>query len=333
MIEGDFMQELLGRIFGNKLEKYEAVRYSLPLYLKDGRSFFVVTVCGQSFVIVRFLTTERFNINTLKKQMATYKNSLKESIAYGFDKVSTFQRKSLIENEVPFVALNGQVYLPFIGAYFEKSVKSEETVPEKFTWGAQLLFLLFLYENNAYTKTEAIKRLMVKPMTVTRASRILVEKGLIKEKKRGNEVWMTIAEEDRKAFYVKGERYLINPVHDVIYVPNGRVAGKVPAAGEYSLSLRSDFGYPEYVEYAFYKDDPGIKDMAGIDPSLDASGNLARFQKWRYDPKLFSGNVFEKEMVDPVSLICSLSDVKDERIHKCLEQVKEEIWKWQTTRN
>ena len=327
------MEELLERIFGKKLEQYDAARYSLPIYLKDGRRFFNASVGGHSFVIVQFVTTERFNVKTLKKQLENYQNVVKKCVAFGFDRLSCFQRKSLIENDIPFIAGNGQLYLPFLGAYFEKHALSEEVIPEKFTWAAQILFLLFLYERNGCSKTEACRRLMVKPMTITRASRQLGEKGLIKEERRGNEIWMIIAEEDRKAFYEKGEKYLINPIHSVIYVPNARIYSDVPDAGEYSLSLRSDFGYPEYVEYAFYKDDPGIKGMTGMKPSLDASTNLARFQKWRYDPKLFSGNVSEKIMVDPVSLICSLSDVKDERVHKCLEQVKEEIWRWQTTKN
>ncbi len=174
---------------------------------------------------------------------------------------------------------------------------------------------------------EACRRLMVKPMTITRASRQLAEKGLIKEERRRNEIWMTIAEEDRKAFYEKGKKYLMNPVHGVIYVPNARKDRNVPEAGEFSLARRSDFGYPEYVEYAFYKDDPAVKDVQGVNPGLDASGDLARYQIWRYDPKLFSNN----GMVDPVSLMCSLSDIEDERIHKCIDQVKKEIWKWQTT--
>ncbi len=323
------MRELLRNTFGGKLEQYDEARYSLPLYLKDGRRFFDASVLGCSFVIVQFVTAERFNVKTLKIQLATYQKHIKKSVTYGFDKVSSFQRKSLIENDIPFIAGNGQLFLPFLGVYFEKAALNEDVTPEKFTWAAQILFLLFLYEKNGCSKSEACRRLMVKPMTITRASKQLVDKGLIKEERRGNEIWMIIAEENRRAFYEKGEKYLINPIHSVIYVPNVRKDRDMPEAGEFSLARRSDFGYPEYVEYAFYKDDPHVKDMRGVDPGLDASGNLARYQKWRYDPKLFSSN----GMVDPVSLICSLSDVKDERIYKCLDQVKEEIWEWQTTRN
>lgn len=319
------MRDVLARIYGNKLEEFKPVKFSLPIYLQDNKAFYKVSISGRSFVIVYHQSIERFNIKTLKKQMITYQKSIGKDIVYGFSRITTFQRTSLIENDIPFISGNGQMFLPFMGVYFEKCVKTEDKEQDRFMPATQLLFLLFLYGNNSYTKSGAANKLRVKPMSITRASKQLVDKGLIKEEKRGTEVWMIISDVDRKVFYEKGEPYLIDPVQSVVYAPNARVNRDTPESGEFGLSKRSELGYPEYVEYAFYKDDPGIRDLLGVNPNLDETANLARIQKWKYDPSLFSRD----GMVDPVSLISSLRSINDDRIHKCLEQVKEEIWTWQ----
>ena len=117
MVEGVFMKGFLEQIYGNKLEEFSNVKYMLPLYLQDGRAFYKATVSGHSFVIVFFQKSERFNIKTLKKQLIAYRQSIKEDIVYGFEKITTFQRKCLIENEIPFISQNNQMYLPFLGIY------------------------------------------------------------------------------------------------------------------------------------------------------------------------------------------------------------------------
>lgn len=319
------MKKLFEQVYGRKLDCFEEIKYSLPLYLQDGKTFYRVSVSGKTFVVVFSETKERFNIKNLKKQLATYQNAIKADVVYGFDKISSFQRKSMIENEIPFVSCNGQMYLPFMGVFFEKCAKGEDIVKEHFAPGSQVLFLLFLYENDSYTKLEAAKRLQVLPMTISRASKQLLEKGLIEEKKQGTEIVMTVSVKNRRELYSKAEKYLINPVQSFLYLPNGRVDRSIPASGEFSLSRRSDLGYPKYVEYALYKDLPFFKGLISVDPDLDYEADIVRIQKWKYDPLLFSCN----GQVDPVSLICTFADTRDERIHKCLEPVKEEIWNWQ----
>ena len=319
------MKKLFEQVYGRKLDCFEEIKYSLPLYLQDGKTFYRVSVSGKTFVVVFSETKERFNIKNLKKQLATYQNAIKADVVYGFDKISSFQRKSMIENEIPFVSCNGQMYLPFMGVLFEKCAKGEDIVKEHFAPGSQVLFLLFLYENDSYTKLEAAKRLQVLPMTISRASKQLLEKGLIEEKKQGTEIVMTVSVKDRRELYSKAEKYLINPVQSFFYLPNGRVYSSTPASGEFSLSQRSDMGYPKYVEYAFYKDSQFFNGLTSVDPDLNYETDIVRIQKWKYDPLLFSCN----GQVDPVSLICTFADSRDERIHKCLEQVKEEIWNWQ----
>lgn len=323
------MKELLKSVFGNKLERYDEIKRALPLYLKDGRRFFDVSIAGHAFILVYIQRQERFNINGLKKQLVSYQKAFQSTIVCGFDRISFFQRKTLIENDISFVAGNEQIYMPFLGLLFGKCYQEEEVLREHFMPVTQALFLLFLYEKNSYTKSEAADRLKLQPMSISRASKQLYKLGLIQEEKKGTNIVMTINYKDRKLFYEHGERYMINPVQSVVYVQNARVNAHTPEAGVLGLSRRSDIGYPDYIEYAFYRETPGIRWENGVDPDLFDSVGLVRIQKWKYDPLLFAHG----HMLDPVSLICSFKDNSDERISKCLDQVKEEIWTWQITQS
>lgn len=318
------MKELLEQVFGNVLEEYKVTKMSLPLYLQDDRQILTVSIAGHAFHIVRFMTLNRFNINTLKKQLIKYREYMGINVGYGFSRVTTYQRKSLVEHGIPFVAENGQIYLPFIGAYFEQCSNNESYVTEQFTPAAQMLFLLFLYRNNSYTKSEAATALKISAMSITRASKQLLELGLITEEKNGTEVRMRICCEDRDEYYQLGENYLINPVQNTLYRENVRVDPNTPAAGEYALYREYSLGNADYVEYAVYKDCPRIEKWTSVEPSLYDYFNICKYQLWKYDPRLFANN----DTVDPVSLICSLKDSDDERIQMCLAEVKKEISKW-----
>ncbi len=322
------MKKILSEIYGNKLMKYSRKKVSLPLYLQDEREFFEVVVLNTAFVIVIRHDAERFNIKSLLKEMAKYTELLKANIVFGFEKITSFQRKSLIENDVPFVSGNGQVYIPFLGSYFDKCANNVEIIPDMFTPSTQLLFLLFLYGKDSYTKSEAAKELHINPMSISRASKQLLSNDLIREDKKGTEIMMSI-NLNREDYLNKGIKYMINPIQIEMFIPGIKEKKNIPAAGEYSLSLRTEYGYPEYVEYAFDKDNDDLKKIKGVDPNLNKENNLVKIQKWKYNPLLFSkdGNV------DPVSLMCSLKDINDERIQKCLNKVKGEISEWRIMMN
>ena len=135
------MKKIFELVYGKKLDSIEEIKYSLPLYLIEGKSFYKVAISGKTFVVVFSVNKNRFNVVNLKKQLSSYRQLIKEEIAFGFDTISFFQRRSMIENDIPFVSRNGQMYLPFIGVFFEKCPINEDTAKEEFSPVAQLLFL------------------------------------------------------------------------------------------------------------------------------------------------------------------------------------------------
>jgi len=323
------MEEVLKRIYGTQLEQYRQKKVNLPLYLVDGRQIFDVSVSGNPFILVNFLNEERLNVSMLNKQMVKYEDAFGTNIAFGFSHVSAFQRKALVDNRIPFVAGNEQVYLPFLGSCFSKIRKAIVSKKiEKLSPATQLLALFMLYSKKCYNKNEAAKEVGLSPMSVTRAVRDLQQIGLIKEEKAGNEILISF--EDKQNPLSVLMPYLINPVQDIVFVESSEwKMTNALQAGEWSLAKRSMLSKPKYEEYALSKKDPFFQNATEHDPDLDENLELIRIQKWKYDPYVLSNGL----EVDPISLFCSYQGEEDERIRMSLEEVQKEIEKWQIMKN
>lgn len=325
------MKGVLEQFYGSLLERYQQKEADLlPFYLKEGRQIFDVSVFKTQFVLVSIISEERFNITALKKQLTKYREIFGVDIAYGFRRVSSFQRKALVENGIPFVSCNEQVFLPFLGSYFSKIPKEiSDRKVEKLSPSSQLLALFMFYGRGEkkYNKNETAVKIGLSPMSVTRAVRELVQIGIMKEERYGNEILISWEEGRRSVSDLMP--YLINPVQNTIFVEKTTLCtNNMLQAGEWSLAERSMLAPPKYEEYAIVKNDPFLKTVTEYDPDLDVNRRLIKIQKWKYDP-LILGN---GSAVDPVSLICSFQNEEDERIKRSLEEVQGEIEQWRTTK-
>lgn len=323
------MKQLLLDVFGKDLERYESISPSLPIYLINQRQLYNISIMGESFILVMLPATNRFNVSTLKKQILNYQRTLDNPVVYGFNSVTSFQRKSLIENRVPFVAENGQIFLPFLGTVFGQCSSTQlKADVDHFSPSAQLLLFLLMYKPDGYkiNKGKVAGTLNISLMSITRAVRELVALNFISETQQGTEkvIQRVLPVEDA---YELAKPYLINPVYKTIFVQGNEVNNNsYIRAGEYNLAERSMLGYPRYMEYSISKELYSSLDHTEIDPTLTESP-LVKVQVWKYDPSILSDN----NEVDPLSLICSFKEEGDERIQGCLEEVEKEIFNWRIT--
>lgn len=324
------LEKILKNIYGSQLESYSKKKASMPMYLTEGKEFFEVAVLGVRFILVNNKSIERFNIVALSKHSQKYYEYFNENIVYGFPSLSSLQRKSLIENNISFISGNEQIFLPFLGSCFAKCYKEQMNKPiDKFSPSSQLLALYMLYNERGrrINKSETAKKVGLSAMSITRAVRDLVQIGVLREEKVGNEVFIII-DRERKDVYEEITPYLINPIQETVYVKKEKAEKeKLLQAGEYSLSKRSMLGYPKYEEYALAKNSAVIEGVKTYNPDLDIEEKLVRIQKWKYNPLALGYG----GMVDPISLICSFQNEVDERIQMSLDEVQGEIDKWNTT--
>lgn len=292
----------------------------LPMYLMM-RKLYLVTVGGVGFLLVNLPAKDSANVRSLGKQMYTYQKSTGENVVFSIEGISKRQRAVMIENKIPFISLPNQVYLPFAGILLQEEFKNLNSVKvDRLTPASQMLLLLLLErkQERGMTKGEAAKRLKLTATSITRASNQLHQLGATKEERIGQERRMICPHSRKKCMEMMGE-YLISPVKEVIYSRTTKEISELPDGGETALARKSMLNPPKNPEKACYKEDGFLLGVERLDPQLDDISHAVRLEVWKYDPALFS----KRNVVDPISLYCSLRDNEDERIQGALEEMME----------
>lgn len=88
-------------------------------------------------------TEELATLPALKKQIVKIQQIDNVPVVFELTTVSNYRRKSLIENNIPFIT-DKQVFLPFIGTMLSDE-KEPQKLTGKFVYSTQQLFLFYLY--------------------------------------------------------------------------------------------------------------------------------------------------------------------------------------------
>ena len=159
---------MLTSVFGISI-KYEAWNHqdSLPVYIAGSYDFHTAYI-GNRRCIMLAPTEELATLPALKKQIVKIQQIDNVPVVFELTTVSNYRRKSLIENNIPFIT-DKQVFLPFIGTMLTDE-KEPPKLTGKFVYSTQQLFLFYLYskKKRLYT-SEAGKVLPFTAMTLTRA--------------------------------------------------------------------------------------------------------------------------------------------------------------------
>jgi hypothetical protein len=239
-------------------------------------------------------------------------------VALKLNTLSEERRKALIGVQIPFVAA-GQVFLPFMGTVLSKRLYGELKQREKLTPSAQLLLFAYLYQPKTHMHTNGMaERLGISAMQVTRAVRQLQRLGLFDVSKDGVRLVVT-GKSNHRALFESAALYLIDPVCDVLYVPNDRRPETLPIAGMSALAQWSMLSPPSVVTYACHckADRP-----QGGNALIDRDGQ-SRLEIWRYTPTILS---MRPDTADALSVIMTLRDERDPRVEQAIEETLSRLW-------
>lgn len=155
-------------------------------------------------------------------------------VVFELTTVSNYRRKSLIENNIPFIT-DKQVFLPFIGTMLSDE-KEPQKLTGKFVYSTQQLFLFYLYskKKRLYT-SEAGKVLPFTAMTLTRAVKQLETTDLFLVAKDGVNKFIE-SKYKRDELFEKAKVYLTTPVRKTGYIDKTQVTENMVFAGETALS-------------------------------------------------------------------------------------------------
>lgn len=283
----------------------------LPLYL----DLYEIQPISLDGVKVLFITPRETlsNVKALKKHLEKMQSLSGCFVSLLLNDISEIRKKSFLENHIPFVVTNNQIYLPFMAIYLQEKNKTKIEAVSQLTPAAQLVFINFFKQNSeALAVASFAKKLQFSEMSTTRALRQLVATGLFEIKKGTitNSNLLVTKVKDKEELFNKIEPYLINPVKNSFYIDKEELNNKeLLPSGETYLSMFSMLGKEELDTWAFYGK---FTDFKTATNELTDISKQAKIEIWKYNPKL----VCLEETNDSISVYLSLKNSTDARISK-----------------
>lgn len=294
-----------------------------PIFLNEIYKFYFTEILGRDCLLLE-IQDEAMGITVLNKHIKLIKSIMDDEVIFVYKTISRFRRKSLIEQRIPFVVEDKQMFLPFLGLDLKELKDKHKEEIRTFSDSTQLTFLYFLYNKELKINgTELAETLNVTAMTASRVLNELHNLGLIAYEIGGktgrSKEYRRIGDPE---YYNEGSKYLKNPVKDTVCVE--KIKENYPVAGLEALSMISMVNPPDRkVRAIFKKDFDRIKDKIILDKARIMDEKIDELEVWCYDPVFLSKN----NIVDLVSLSLSLGEINDERIEQALEQRMEtEEW-------
>lgn len=299
-------------------------RHNLPLYLTEKYDFYSVQLLGVPCVFIDVLTESPLVGRMLKIIDMIRKQNSDYYYVFLFKDISTYKRKSLIQNRVAFVVENGQMYLPFLGLDLSNQTKTRNTPKDFFSSTTQLVYLFWLYHPDwTLDATDLGFKLGISRVHANRTLNELCDLNLLDFQISGptarNKIYHRIPDTD---YYRQGKGYLKNPVKKTVYMVGP--GEKYKYAGLDALSKISMLNPPERTVLAVHrKEAKRIEDRFITDIEQADDEQAVEVQIWQYNPDMLT----ETDQVDIVSLDLTLEPIKDDRIEQALEaNMKGESW-------
>lgn len=292
----------------------------LPLVYRGRYEFYDIEVGKADFVAIVPQTS--VGLITMRKDIKLIEKELNANCAFVFESVTFYIKEKLLDEGIPYVVIDKQIYLPFLGYALSKNDARDLPRVDTISYLTQKLLLTAIYNKwEDVTVSEAGRRLGVTKMSLSRCFDELEVLGInilgIKGKSR-----VITVQKDKKLLWEDLQRVLRNPVitryeftEDIML----RNKAGVTALCEYSLM--SDNAYPTY---AILKKE--LKDL-----------NLKSYRRARSEDEIgcvvlelgyfidFDGKNFE----DPLSVALTLTDeeMQDERVAISVDSMLEEyVW-------
>lgn len=287
------------------------------VFLRNHYNFYNIIILQEQYVFLEVLGSI-VGINELLKHIKIIIDTTGSQVVLYLKNVTRYRRRTLIENKIPFVIDNEQMYLPFLGLDLKQTKEVGEKEIEVFNTSTQVAYLYFLYnKETVINTTEFASKIGVTKMTASRALNNLYGADLISYEIGGktarSKKYKRISDPN---YFIVGREYLKTPVRDIVYTktkPQGALIAGTQALAELSMLNSSGFEIMAIDRHQINKDNLGI--FKNHDYIKDEQ--LIELQLWDYDPKLFSNH----HSVDSASLFASLRGETDERIEQAIEEV------------
>lgn len=298
----------------------------LPIYLRDAYAFHTLSIFGLTYLLMIPTASSLPAASTIAKHREQLLRRQDLPVCLGFDRISSDERRRLVEKRVPFIAANKQLFLLPLGIEFnEHFARFEKRISRELSPAAQVLLFAGLYDPNWFASANAemfAARLRYTTMTISRAARELAQHNLVVINSMGKHRALRLTG-SAKEIWQRAQEHLRSPVRSRVFGKSQRDAppGKVFRAGESSLAAHtmlasSDTGTVAVSAKLWAK----VKKTWGFEEVQEAAEGLVVVELWQYDPAILT----EYIDVDPLSLLVSFKDADDERLQMAVKQFESE---------
>lgn len=292
---------------------------SLPFFLTDNYYFYEVSLLGTHCLLMISREHPDTTPGMIRKHLDHIQKLWDGPIIYVQSAISSYNRKRLIEQHIPFIVPGNQMYLPHIGIdlreYFRK-IHSKQSNP--FSPGTQTVVIdsLLCRSHEKLTTSVLSEKLGYTLMTITRAFHELQAAEIGEFYQEGREGYWVFS--DKKALWEQAKGFLRSPVRKRIWLKTDLFK---TLAGLSALSHFSQLAPPSIPIFAIGPKQWEYCKKSGVEELPTSDGASLELEIWSYNPELFAKNGF----VDTFSLYLSLEVGGDERVEAALEEMMEKI--------
>lgn len=312
------MLEYLNHVLGlsASLSDWEGAK-RLPAYLRSGRKYYILSLLETSCLLVA-CDAVSFSVSAFEARSQKLAQYFAGNIVLSFDALSPYQRKALIERNIPFIVPNSQVFLPFLGTVMSERMPTATPTAGKLSAASQLILLILIYTHGTMNKTTLAERAGVSKMTVTRSIKELLSARLVVSEKTGSSDHVRAAAEG-KEIYELAKPFLISPVRKRVFVRRCEGLELFPLAGISALSKETMLNPAGTVCRAIWsRRFSELAEPEVVDPNW-VTDSCTELEVWRYSPEILA----QDGCVDVISLALSLKNDHDERVEQALYDLLE----------
>ena len=316
------MKQFLEKTLRQKvsMEETEYLNDRLPLAFRGRYTFFKVETNGNPWIAIQ--PKNEAGLVTLRKDRLRIEKLAGLNCAIFLDTTTFYIKEKLMEEGIPFVLKNKQVYLPFIGFLLSNTNDREIAPVHLISYLTQKLIFTSIYEKwESVTVSEAAGRLKVSKMSVSRCFDEIEYLNVAIMAMKGKSRVITVPT-DKKKLWDNMKPILRNPViarYELAEDMGLHKKAGISALCEYSLL--SDNVYPTYAVTKKEITGVGVKKMKQIYPGEEIGCVVLELG--------YFIDFLNKEVEDPLSVALSFTEAEkqDERVSISINEMLEEyVW-------
>lgn len=291
----------------------------LPHFLKELYRFAKIDLLGMHGLLAVDANPAEQSPAAVRKHMDLLRTKQDAEVIYVRAQVTAYNRKRLIEQQVPFIVPGNQMYLPMLAIELREHFRRLRAVPTTFSPATQAVVIHALLQEGeqVFIPLETAQRLGYSAMTMTRAIDELEDANLGEVATHGRRRCLRFAG-SKQEIWTKAQPFLRSPVNTRLFIRHDEGGAGSIRAGLTALAEYSMLAPPVYTTYALSRED--WKSLCQRHKPLEVPAqdpDASEIEVWCYPPALFA----ERGIVDPLSLYLSLKTDADERTQAALEEM------------